>query len=59
MTANMILGTSTRERLAVANHALHSLAGIDESNMESLEYMKQEAANEFQITMDTSGKTSK
>jgi hypothetical protein len=59
MTANRVLDTSTRERLSVANHVLHSLAGIDESHMESLEYMKQAAAKEFQIVMGTNGKTSK
>jgi hypothetical protein len=36
MTTNKVLGTSTRERLAVANHVLHSLTGIDKSNMKSL-----------------------
>ena len=54
-----IPGTSTQERLAVANHALHSLAGIDENSRETLEYIKQECAREFQIAMGTAGKTPK
>ncbi len=43
----------------MANHALHSLAAIDESSRETLENDKQEAAKEFDITMDTCGKTYK
>lgn len=52
-------GASTQERLAVANHALHNLAGIEDNSRETLEYMKQEAAREYQVTMSTGGKTSK
>lgn len=52
-------GASTQEKLAVAYHALHSLADIEENSRETLEYMKQEAAKEYQITMSTGGKTSK
>lgn len=57
--ANLIkvTSTSTHERLAVANHALHSLAGIHDNSIESLEYMKQETAKEFQIAMGTGGKS--
>lgn len=43
----------------MANHILHSLAGIHEDSRESLEWMKQEAVKEYQITMSTGGKTSK
>ena len=59
MSHNIGASTSTQERIAVANHALHSLAGIDENARESLEYIKQEAAIEFEIAMGTGGKTSK
>lgn len=50
---------SSREKLAEANHIFHSLAGIDEDSRESLDWMKQEAVKEYQITMSTGGKTSK
>ena len=53
LSASNLIGTSREERLAVANHALHSLAGIDENSRDILEYMKQECAKEFQITMGT------
>ena len=59
MTHNKVPGTSTQERLVVANHAMHSLAGIDDSSRESLEYIKQEATKEFQIAMGTGGKRAK
>ena len=59
LSANMVPGMATRERIAVANNALHSLAGIDDSSRESLEYMSQEAAKEFQFAMGTAGKTAK
>ena len=36
-----------KTRLAAANYALHSLTSIDDSSAETLEYDKQEAANEF------------
>ena len=52
-------GSSLREQLAIVNLALHSLAGIDDSSCETLEQLKQEEANEFEITMSTSGKTFK
>ena len=52
-------GATGAERLAVANHALHTLAGIDENSRETLEYLKQECAREFEIAMATGGKTSK
>lgn len=35
---------SIQKRFAVANHALHSLAGIEENSREMLEYIKQEVA---------------
>ena len=52
-------GLARQEKLAVANHALHSLAGIEESFQETLEYIKQETAREFQISMTIGGKTAK
>lgn len=59
LSAGKLVGTSTQERLAVANHALHSLASIDDNYRETLEYIKQECAKDFQIAMGTGGKTSK
>lgn len=59
MIAARVPGTSTSERVAVANNALESLAGIDESSRETLEFYKQEAAKHFQIAMGTHGKTPK
>ena len=53
------VGASTQERLAVANNAMASLAGIDDNYKETLEYMKQECAKQFQIAMGTGGKTPK
>ena len=50
---------SGHERLAVANHALQTLAGIDDNSRETLEYLKQECAREFEIAMGTGGKSSK
>ena len=50
---------SGQERMAVANNALHTLAGIDDSSRETLEYLKQECAREFEIAMSTGGKTAK
>ena len=50
---------SGQERLAVANNALHTLAGIDENSRESLEYLKQKCAREFEIAMSKGGKTAK
>lgn len=47
------------ERLAVANLALHSLAGIDDNTRETLEYIKQVATMKFEIVMGTSGKSIK
>ena len=52
-------GSSLQERLAIANLALHSLAGIDDSSRETLDQLKQEEAKDFEITMGTSGKTFK
>lgn len=52
-------GPLRQEKLTVANHAVHNLAGIEENFKETLEYMKQEAAREFQISMDTGGKTTR
>ena len=59
LTAPRVPGTSTSERMAVANHALQSLAGIDESSRETLKYYKQEAAKEFEIAMDLRGRQAK
>ena len=52
-------GASMRERIAVANLALTSLAGIDDNSRERLESIKQENARDFEITMGTQGKTFK
>ena len=52
-------GPTRQEKLVVANHALQSLAGIEESSRETLEYFKQEAAREYQISMTTSCKSAK
>ena len=54
-----VSGQSRQERIAVANLALHSLAGIDETSRETLEYIKQEDANDFEIAMTMAGKTFK
>ena len=59
MTLRRISGPSSHERLVVANHALQSLAGIEENYRDTLEYMSHEAAKEFQISMNTDGKTFK
>jgi hypothetical protein len=48
-----ILDVSMRERIVVANLALHSLASIDDISRETLEYIKQEDAVAFQIAMIT------
>lgn len=57
LTTPNIPGSSMQERLAVANEALHTLAGIDENARETLENIKQEDAQEFEISMSTGGKT--
>ena len=54
-----IPGTSMQERLAVANLALRSLAGIDDNSRETLEFIKQEDATHFEIAMGTGGKSFK
>ena len=59
MAHNIGTSTSSNERMAVATDALQSLAGIDENARESLEYIQQEAAMEYEIAMGTLGKTSK
>ena len=51
--------SSMREKLAVANLALHSLAGIDENLRETVENIKQENVREFEVAMGTSGKSFK
>ena len=55
----IIPGSSMRERMAVANLALHSLAGIDDSSRETLEFIKQENTMDFEIAMTTAGKSFK
>lgn len=50
---------TSQKKLAVANHALYNLAGIKKTSPKILEYIKQEAAREFQITMTTIGKIAK
>ena len=59
MNMGRVSGRTSHERLAVANHALQSLAVIEENSRDTLEYMSQEAAREFQISMSTDGKTYK
>ena len=54
-----VVGSSMQERLAVANLALHSLAGIDDNSRETLEFIKQEDAIQFEIAMGTNGKSFK
>ena len=54
-----ITGSSMRERLAVANLALHSLPRIDDNSRETLEFIKQENARKFEVAMGTGGKTFK
>ena len=54
-----VQGHTNQEKIAVANHALHSLVGLEESSCKTLEYMKQEAARQSQISMTTGGKTAK
>ena len=54
-----VLGSSMRERLAVANLALHNLAGNDDNSRETLEFIKQEDARKFKVAMGTGGKTFK
>ena len=49
-------GSSMQERLAVANLTLHSLADIDDNSRQTLEYIKQEDAMDFEIVMSTGGK---
>lgn len=59
MAMGRVSGRMAHERLAVANHALQSLAGIEDNSRDTLEYLSQEAAREFQVTMSTDGKTFK
>jgi len=59
LAGGRFLGASTKEKVAVANHALESLAAINEDSRENLEEMKQEVTRQYQITMDTGGKTAK
>ena len=54
-----VAGSSMRERLAVANLALHSLAGINDESRETLEYFKQQDAIAFEISMSIAGKSFK
>lgn len=44
------------ERIAVTNLTLHSLAGIDDQSRETLEYIKQEDAMSFEITVSNGEK---
>ena len=50
---------TSNERLAIANHALHTLAGIEENSRDTLKYISQEARREFQDSMSANGKTFK
>ena len=51
--AGRVPRTSSKDKLVVANYALHSLEDIDEDSRETLKDMKQVAAREYQITMCT------
>ena len=51
--------SSMRERMAVANLALHSVAGIDDKSRKFLEYFKQQDAMAFEISMSIAGKSFK
>jgi hypothetical protein len=59
ISQNIGASTSSMERMAVAKHALQSLAALDENARESLEYAKQEAAMQFEVAMGTCGKSPK
>ena len=59
LTLGTISGPSSHEKLSIANHALHNMAGIEKNFKNTLEYMSQEAAREFQISMSTYDKTFK
>jgi hypothetical protein len=59
ITAARVSGTSTSEKMAVANHALENLAWIDENSRETLKYYKQETAKHFEIAMSNIDKTPK
>ena len=52
-------GATGNERLVIANHVLETLAAIDDSSGETLEYLKQKCAREFEIAMSTCGKSAK
>lgn len=45
LTNPQMSGSSMRERMTVANLALHSLADIDDESQETLKYIKQEDAS--------------
>ena len=49
-------GSSIREQMAMANLALHNLAGINDKSRETLQYIKQEDVRAFEISMSTAGK---
>ena len=57
LTHRRVSGPPSYERLVVANHALHTLENIKEISRDTLEYMSQEAAREFQISISTDDKT--
>jgi hypothetical protein len=59
MSHNIGANTSLIERMVVAIHALQSLAALDENARKSLEYVKQEVAMQFEIVIDTGGKSAK
>ena len=50
LTTGRVSGASSKEKLVAANHALHSLACIDEGSRETLEDITQNATREYQIT---------
>lgn len=52
-----MFGSFIHDRLVVANLALHNFANIDDNSQETLEYIKQENAMEFEIAMSHDGKS--
>ena len=59
MTIPKVPGQFIQEWMTVANLTLYSLAGIDDTSRETLEYIKQEDAMGFEIAMNMTGKSFK
>ena len=54
-----VSGSTMSERMVVANLSLYNLTGMDDQSRETLEYIKQEDARAFQISMSIAGKSFK